>query len=145
MECITVLESPSPDGPTLARNRLLSAGVDAALVEGTRQVPVVYTWNDWGMEEEACYCVRVAISDVARAYDILGPLPRIACSPEWRTSTVIGIARQMYESQDFSTMPVLADALLGVGCASAEILDHCRSSSPHVRGCWVVDLVLGKE
>ena len=25
------------------------------------------------------------------------------------------------------------------------ILNHCRQPGEHVRGCWVVDLVLGKE
>ena len=50
----------------------------------------------------------------------------------------------MYASRDFSPMPILADALQDAGCDSADILDHCRGSGPHVRGCWVVDLVLGK-
>ena len=52
----------------------------------------------------------------------------------------------MYESRDFSAMPILADALQDAGCDSDDILSHCRDTSlPHVRGCWVVDLVLGKE
>jgi hypothetical protein len=52
----------------------------------------------------------------------------------------------MYESRDFSAMSILADALQDAGCDSADILSHCRDTSqPHVRGCWVVDLVLGKE
>jgi hypothetical protein len=43
-------------------------------------------------------------------------------------------------------MPILADALQDVGCEEAAILDHCRdATAAHVRGCWVVDLVLGKE
>ena len=41
-------------------------------------------------------------------------------------------------------MPILADALQDAGCDNADVLDHCRSDGPHVRGCWVVDLVLGK-
>jgi hypothetical protein len=51
----------------------------------------------------------------------------------------------MYESRDFGAMPILADAIQGAGCDPPDILDHCRSSVPHVRGCWVVDAVLGKE
>ena len=59
--------------------------------------------------------------------------------------TAVALARQMYESRDFSAMPILADALQDAGCDNEDILSHCRSDGPHVRGCWVVDLVLGKE
>ncbi len=65
--------------------------------------------------------------------------------PGWRTDTVLALARQMYESREFSAMPILADALQDAGCDNPDILDHCRGAGPHVRGCWVVDLVLGKE
>lgn len=78
--------------------------------------------------------------------DIFGnPFRPIAFIPEWRTSTVVSIARIMYDSRDFATMPVLADALQDAGCENEDILNHCRSGGPHVRGCWVVDLILGKE
>jgi len=42
-------------------------------------------------------------------------------------------------------MPILADALEDAGCTDAAILEHCRGPGPHVRGCWVVDLILGKS
>jgi hypothetical protein len=78
--------------------------------------------------------------------DIFGNLFRpITFSPEWRTDTTVTLAHQMYESRDFSAMPILADALQDAGCDSPDILTHCRGPGPHVRGCWVVDLVLGKE
>jgi hypothetical protein len=73
------------------------------------------------------------------------PFRPVAFDPEWRTSTAVALAGQMYEARDFSAMPILADALQDAGCDNADILDHCRSPGPHVRGCWVVDLVLGKE
>jgi hypothetical protein len=81
------------------------------------------------------------------ARDLFGPLPfrPVALSPEWRTDTAVALARQMYESRDFGAMAILADALQDAGCDSADVLDHCRGPGPHVRGCWVVDLVLGKE
>jgi hypothetical protein len=60
-------------------------------------------------------------------------------------STVVALAKQMYESSDFSAMPILADALQDAGCDIEAVLSHCRGLEPHVRGCWVVDLVLGKE
>ena len=70
------------------------------------------------------------------------PLGQVAFGPEWCTSTAVAIAAQMYESRYFSPMPILADALEDAGCDNADILDHGRGHGPHVRGCWVVDLVL---
>jgi hypothetical protein len=66
-------------------------------------------------------------------------------SAKWRTDTALSLARQMYESREFSAMPILADALQDAGCDNEDILSHCRDTQlPHVRGCWVVDLVLEK-
>ncbi|MDB5309988.1 MAG: hypothetical protein JWO38_4190 [Gemmataceae bacterium] len=77
--------------------------------------------------------------------DVTGnPFRLITADPTWLTSTVVALARQMYESRDFSSMPILADALQDAGCENVDVLDHCRGDGPHVRGCWVVDLVLGK-
>jgi hypothetical protein len=74
------------------------------------------------------------------------PFCPISFSPAWRTDTALSLAHQMYESRDFGAMPILADALQDAGCDSDDILNHCRdANATHVRGCWVVDLVLGKE
>jgi hypothetical protein len=92
----------------------------------------------------------------AEPWDPAAALPLLRClfgslfrpvsfSPAWRTDTAVALARQMYESRDFSAMPLLADALQDAGCDNEGVLDHCRGEGPHVRGCWVVDLVLGKE
>lgn len=78
--------------------------------------------------------------------DIFGnPFRTVTFSQSWRTDTVVTLAQQMYESRDFSAMPILADALQDAGCDNEDILSHCRGEGPHVRGCWVVDLVLGKS
>jgi hypothetical protein len=77
--------------------------------------------------------------------DIFGnPFRTVTFDPDWRASTAVALAQQMYDSRDFAAMPILADALQDAGCENADILDHCRGPGPHVRGCWVVDLVLGK-
>jgi len=87
-----------------------------------------------------------AIRQARMIRDIFGnPFRRVAFSPEWRTSTVIALATGVYESRDFSAMPILADALQDAGCGNADVLDHCRGDGTHVRGCWVVDAILGKE
>jgi hypothetical protein len=79
--------------------------------------------------------------------DIFGNLFRsVVFAPVWRTDTAVALARQMYEARDFSAMPILADALQDAGCDNEDILTHCRDTNQvHVRGCWVCDLVLGKE
>ena len=65
--------------------------------------------------------------------------------PPLRTSAAVQLAAQMYEARDFAAMPILADALQDAGCDQPDILAHCRDpQAVHVRGCWVVDLVLGK-
>jgi hypothetical protein len=78
--------------------------------------------------------------------EIIGnPFRPVEFAPEWRTDTAVTLARQMYEAREFSAMPILADALQDAGCDNLDILDHCRDTSlTHVRGCWAVDLVLGK-
>ena len=77
--------------------------------------------------------------------DIFGnPFRPVAFDPEWRSEAAVALARGMYESRDFTPLPVLADALEGAGCDHPDILAHCRGPGPHARGCWVVDLVLGK-
>ena len=63
----------------------------------------------------------------------------------WRTADTLGLARGIYEDRAFDRMPLLADALMDAGCDDEQIISHCRNGGPHVRGCWVVDLVLGKE
>jgi len=63
----------------------------------------------------------------------------------WNDSAVRKIAQTIYDERAFDRMPILADALEDAGCDNEDILRHCRSDSPHVKGYWVVDLVLGKE
>lgn len=62
----------------------------------------------------------------------------------WRTGTAVALTHTMYESREFGAMPILADALQDAGCDNDDVLTHCRdTSATHVRGCWVVDGVLG--
>ncbi|MBM3982116.1 MAG: hypothetical protein FJ304_18005 [Planctomycetes bacterium] len=86
------------------------------------------------------------MQQAARLREVVGnPFRPVAFAPEWRTDTAIALARTMYEAREFGAMPILADALQDAGCDNDDILNHCRGDGPHVRGCWVVDLVLGKE
>ena len=73
------------------------------------------------------------------------PPPALRFDPEWRTDTAVNLAGQMYAGREFDLMPILGDALQDAGCHDRAVLEHCHGSGPHVRGCWVVDLVLGKR
>ena len=73
------------------------------------------------------------------------PFRPVTIDPAWLTPGVVELARTIYEDRAFDRMPELADALEQAGCANPDILAHCREPGPHVRGCWMVDLLLGKE
>jgi hypothetical protein len=90
--------------------------------------------------------VPAALHSVACARDIFEPggIPRVSFSPEWRSTPVLALADRMYRDQDFDGMPVLHDALMEAGCAADAMLDHCKTPHGHVRGCWVVDMILRK-
>jgi hypothetical protein len=64
---------------------------------------------------------------------------------KWNDGTVPRLAQAVYDERNFDLLPVLADALEDAGCAEAAILDHLRDLRPHVRGCWMVDLLLNKK
>ncbi|VTR93262.1 Uncharacterized protein OS=Sorangium cellulosum (strain So ce56) GN=sce5710 PE=4 SV=1 [Gemmata massiliana] len=140
-----------PDGASRTEELALSAVVTCQLDEGERLAT-----------RTSGYCRSVVGADAPpeqrderekaelRAQcnlvrDLFGnPFRPVARVPEWYTSTVVALAAQMYETRDFGAMPILADALQDAGCDNADVLDHCRGPGPHVYGCWVVDLVLGK-
>jgi hypothetical protein len=63
----------------------------------------------------------------------------------WNDGAIRKMALAIYDARAFDRLPLLADALEDAGCTNADILAHCRSGGEHVRGCWVVDLLLGKE
>jgi hypothetical protein len=57
----------------------------------------------------------------------------------------MSLAQGVYDERAFDRLPVLADALEDAGCLAGEILGHCRQPGQHVRGCWVVDILLGRN
>ena len=81
--------------------------------------------------------------------DIFGnPFRQTRLDPSWllwNDSTPFKLALTIYDDRAFDRLPLLADALEDAGCTNADMLAHCRQPGPHVRGCWAVDLVLGKE
>jgi hypothetical protein len=91
----------------------------------------------------------VLAAELARAAGLFrcvfgNPFREVGFTPGRRTDTTVAVARGIYDSREFGAVPVLTDALQDAGCDSADVLNHCRSPGPHVRGCWVVDLILAK-
>jgi hypothetical protein len=88
--------------------------------------------------------------------DIFGnPFRPVTISPAvctWNDAVVVRLAQAAYDERrlpdgtlDNGRLAILADALEEAGCKDADMLGHLRGSGPHVRGCWVIDLVLGKS
>jgi hypothetical protein len=83
-------------------------------------------------------------------HDIFGPLPfrPVTIHPgilAWNDWLVVRLAGAIYEERRWWDMPILGDALLDAGCDNEEVLAHCWAGGEHIRGCWVVDLCLGKS
>jgi hypothetical protein len=99
------------------------------------------------------YSGRTARTNFAHAdilRDLFGPLPfrPVEIAPAWlawNAGAVGALAATIDEDGTFELMPVLGDALEDAGCEDAALLDHLRSEGKHVRGCWALDLILGKE
>jgi hypothetical protein len=90
--------------------------------------------------------LRNHAAQVALLRDAFGnPFRPVAFAPRWRTETAVALASGLYADHAFDRMPILADALEEAGCDRPDVLSHCRDPlGVHARGCWVVDLVLGK-
>jgi hypothetical protein len=77
------------------------------------------------------------------AEDVFGPVGLVLeFRHEWGSAAVMDLARRMYKSRDFGAMPALAEALRAAGCNNVDVLNHCRNAGPHVRGCWLLDLLM---
>jgi hypothetical protein len=81
--------------------------------------------------------------------EVLGnPWRRPVVAPAWLAwngGAVPKLAATIYDEHAFERLPILADALEDAGCDNDDLLTHLRSPGPHFRGCWALDLILGKE
>jgi hypothetical protein len=93
--------------------------------------------------QEARHMERQLLLDI-----FANPFRPVRLDPTWLTwhdGTVQKVAQAIYDERAFDRLPILADALEEAGCTNADILNHCRQPGDHVRGCWVVDMILGKS
>jgi hypothetical protein len=137
-------------------------GIDLGAPENVLKNPL--SWARYESEDSAEFAANVAPKDNEEdwraAYDaergiqavllrcIFGnPFRPASADPSWlacNDGAAPKMAQAIYDDRAFDRLPLLADALEEAGCDDREILDHCRSGGEHVRGCWVVDLLLGK-
>jgi len=119
----------------------ISAAACATSVDSSTSRPRNSGEGVWRRIEAA---ERASQSDMLR--DIFSnPFLPITLDPTWLNPKLKTLAQAIYDERAYGGMPVLADALEEAGCTNADILNHCRQPETHVRGCWVVDLILGKE
>jgi hypothetical protein len=133
---VGVLTTRSEDAAYDVASRLEGAGIAASITDEEAE-PFGHDPPHFEYE------VRVAASDWELAQDVIGPPARPCVYSNWRTPTVVSIARRVRDTLDFSGIPILADALQEAGCDDPQILAHCRGRGPHTCNCWVLDEVLG--
>jgi hypothetical protein len=106
--------------------------------------------GDWSEEEKREKAARKQLARVLR--EVIGnPFKPPRFEDSWRTTTAVEVAKSIFNERAFDRLPLLADALLDADCDEEQILRHCRGTEiglkepvQHIRGCWVVELVLGR-
>jgi hypothetical protein len=142
------MDSVSAAWEVATAGRLVHA-LDASIRDGSPTAEDPWHWQfgpEWFGRPDPLP-VRSRCAQLLR--DLFGnPFRPASMTPAWLTwnhGTVPAIARHIYEDRAFHDLPILADALEDAGCTDAAILGHCRGPGEHVRGCWVVDLLLGQS
>jgi hypothetical protein len=148
-------------GPEIFNWRLVTSGIAADMTD-----PRTYVWltaessvpeltpalvaAKWA-DEGACFVAAPIQAGIL--HELFGnPFRPVASNPAWRTLQVRAIAAAAYEQRslpngtlDGTRLAVLADALEDAGCTDAGLLGHLRGPWPHVRGCFALDLLVGRE
>jgi hypothetical protein len=159
--CLRAVWSHLKDWRSQAAVELAERYADMTISDGEREQAIgdAYqaatgsrTWAVWAAistlqsspsETRRCAPKRIR---AALLREIFGnPFRPVTLDPSWLTSTVVALAEGIYADRAFDRLPILVDALQDAGCDNADILAHGRMDGPHVRGCWVVDLLLGKS
>jgi hypothetical protein len=146
-----VQEAAQPYRLSLARI-ILQEAPGAAYAAAIPRKDAVYS-TAWCAREAVQVAVGSAEDEERRQCDlirdVLGyPYRRVTIGQafcDWNEGTIVKLAQGIYGERAFDRLPILADALEEAGCTNADILNHCRQPGEHVRGCWVIDLLLGKE
>jgi hypothetical protein len=130
--------------------RYVASPSDREAASGTALAAISFACGDANKKAERR-------EQAAQLRDIFGPLPfrQLRLDPSWLAwngGTVVRLAQAAYEERalpegrlDNARLAVVADALEEAACTETEVLRHLREQGGvHVRGCWCVDLILGK-
>jgi hypothetical protein len=145
--------SQQPEPTESLRRRAAAAWAAFGVASGTVLSPSHFGADILAVLTRCCEAVGETHIEVKTAQAAL--LREIAGNPfreavidsawlAWRDGTVHKIAQTIYADRSLDSLPILADALEEAGCEDANLLGHCRDQSGHARGCWVVDMMLGK-
>lgn len=132
-----VLGKPASDAARICSQQVRQATAHYAVPE--RPAHPLDTWNAIATEEGKEHC-RI-LRDLFEPFHVVQLNSAVR---QWNDEAIPKMAQDIYQRGRWSDMHILANALADAGCADREMLAHCRSPEPHARGCWVVDLLLGK-
>jgi hypothetical protein len=147
----------TPDAPDHRERTAASMAVQAAHPKAFSAAfamtayPVSLAGSYGGSEQERdavlCGLLRCVFGNPFRPSP---PLPPAVLT--WNDRTVPRLAEAIYNDRllpegtlDPSRLAILADALLDAGAEDDSLLEHLRSPGPHVRGCFAVNILLGRS
>jgi hypothetical protein len=129
-----------------------ASGIARPLGQYVNEIAVLYNaeTNAFAVSEYALQAAPDQAGEKALQCALLrevfgNPFQRIRISRRWLTPTVKQLSKQIYADSSFDELCLLADALGETGCSEADLLSHCRSEGQHVKGCWVIDVLLAKR
>jgi hypothetical protein len=131
--------------------QLASSAEDAAFETTHLRITSLAGWGSAAEAAGAANNAQAAVKVEQQAQAELlrcivgNPFRPIRPDPAWQTPNAMTLAQAIYEDRAFDRLPLLANALEEAGCDDPDILNHLRGPGPHVRGCWSLDLILGKE
>jgi hypothetical protein len=139
-------EGTLPQSELGRRRRLLESAdrtkPDSPSVRAVVLLPLLETFSS---EDWRPLCSLAMQCDLAQC--VFGnPFRPVPQAPAWACSeTARQMAQAITDEGRYADLPILADALEDAGCADEDVLGHCRGGVVHARGCWVIDLILGRE
>jgi hypothetical protein len=150
---VIVMWSDDPHGVAALGGDVAMAAADLAAGESLAETyrdadnDDLWEWSFAGPPNPVWQATRAAVegeyAPLLRCV-VGNPFRPVAADPAWRTSTVVALAEAVYADRAWDRLPILADALEDAGCTDPAVLGHLRGPGPHARGCWAVDLLLGK-